>query len=1016
MKRSPNQFLHSIAGFAAFRACVSLVLLLAIGLASLWAQSPSVITDHSVYLPSETIVVTFKNGPANRKDWIGIYPEGVEPGTQASTRWFYTDQAGGVTGLAEGTVTFANGLPLAGDYVVYLLENDGYTKLAQARFQVVDPSATLLRTDKRTYTTGETIVATFSNGPGNPKDWIGIYKEGQTPGPVPSTLWFYTDGTKSGTTGKLEGSITFQGGLTEVGNYVIHFLLNDTYEILSTETFTVVAPTATPPRILAISPANNSTDAEPVFNFRATIANGTSKVALNTVTLTLDGTAVTGVQAVQQGDQVIVTFAGDTLLAANSKHTYKLSFSDDATPPNVISQENSFTVAGYRNIILPAPLFLETFESTQEGALPAGWTEVNYTDITNFDLDFGNLDSASYATWTVVNASRFQGSFVTYSNPDNPQAWEDDYQRVLTVNPLNVVNGKLIRDLAQGRFAFGNSGYRNGRSQVLYLFTPDFDLTGKADIYVSFHSLWEQNQDSIGAVEYSVDEGQTWLPIVYMLDGPDVVKDASGNIDAVATFNAEHGDVARYTDPVTSEEKGGTYGSFVAAAISQDLAPFISVRLNDNAMESKRVELFRLPAADNKAKVRFRFAHAGTDSWYFGIDNFGLYSIPMVPAPSVAKPADQFVSVGIKVTLTANVTGTGPFTYQWLKDGNELPGKTEATLVFENAQLADSGKYALRVTNEGGTSTSGDGMLTVFQPAITGQWDFEEGDLRATVGNALEYFNADVQTATRFGTTTSLGIPDIKGQTAKVVEIPELNPMGGFIMRHGAEKNGGGGYVNQFTVIYDVLFPASTEGRWKVFLQTNDRNSNDGDIFANPQGGIGISGVYEGQLMLDQWHRVIFSFDLSAVPSPLLVKYIDGVKVGEQVLGGGRDGRWALYGASDTPNYALLFADNDGDNALGYVNSVQFRNGRITDADAAALGGPSAAGIPGAAAPPIQLSVSKQGAALVLSWTGGKGPFQVEKTTSLTTPNWQSEGAETSQSSVTVTPDGAVVFYRVRGK
>ncbi len=41
--------------------------------------------------------------------------------------------------------------------------------------------------------------------------------------------------------------------------------------------------------------------------------------------------------------------------------------------------------------------------------------------------------------------------------------------------------------------------------------------------------------------------------------------------------------------------------------------------------------MFRLPAADNQAKVRFRFAHAGTDSWYFGVDNFGLYSLPSAP-------------------------------------------------------------------------------------------------------------------------------------------------------------------------------------------------------------------------------------------------------------------------------------------------------------------------------------------------------------------------------------------------
>src|SRR6195256_937441 len=89
-----------------------------------------------------------------------------------------------------------------------------------------------------------------------------------------------------------------------------------------------------------------------------------------------------------------------------------------------------------------------------------------------------------------------------------------DYRRVLATNILNVVNGAIVENLAEGKIAFGDSGYRDGGSQIVYLFSKDFDLTGHANVYLSFHSLWEQNQDSIGAVEYSVDQGTTWLPIV----------------------------------------------------------------------------------------------------------------------------------------------------------------------------------------------------------------------------------------------------------------------------------------------------------------------------------------------------------------------------------------------------------------------------------------------------------------------------------------------------------------------
>ena len=37
------------------------------------------------------------------------------------------------------------------------------------------------------------------------------------------------------------------------------------------------------------------------------------------------------------------------------------------------------------------------------------------------------------------------------------------------------------------------------------------------------------------------------------------------------------------------------------------------------------------PKADNQAKVRIRFAMNGTWSWYWAVDNFGLYSIEEAP-------------------------------------------------------------------------------------------------------------------------------------------------------------------------------------------------------------------------------------------------------------------------------------------------------------------------------------------------------------------------------------------------
>ena len=133
------------------------------------------------------------------------------------------------------------------------------------------------------YYPGEDIVFSFANGPGNPKDWIGIYEEGQIPGGPTSTLWAYVDGTQDGNTAKTDGTISFAQGLNAAGNYVAYFLLNDGYGIMASNAFKVVEIATQTPRLLSINPANNASNQPPIVPFVAAITNGSSKVASNSV-------------------------------------------------------------------------------------------------------------------------------------------------------------------------------------------------------------------------------------------------------------------------------------------------------------------------------------------------------------------------------------------------------------------------------------------------------------------------------------------------------------------------------------------------------------------------------------------------------------------------------------------------------------------------------------------------------------------------------------------------------------
>lgn len=228
-------------------------------------------------------------------------------------------------------------------------------------------------------------------------------------------------------------------------------------------------------------------------------------------------------------------------------------------------------------------------------------------------------------------------------------------------------------------------------------------------------------------------------------------------------------------------------------------------------------------------------------------------------------------------------------------------------------------------------------MLMVFSAAvgratITGQWDFNTGNLAATIGTPLAY-RSDTASGTIFTTAT------IAGQTASVMGFPAATSTQGYVMTHGIAPNGGGSYVNQYTLIMDVMFPAASSGQWRALFQTSDANANDSDLFVNDANGIGISGVYTGTILADTWHRVAFVFDLT-LSTARLRKFIDGTLVGTQDLSAGVDGRWSM-----NPT-ALLFTDENNETRAGWVNSLQIHNVALPDSYLAALGGATAGGIP----------------------------------------------------------------------
>ncbi len=236
---------------------------------------------------------------------------------------------------------------------------------------------------------------------------------------------------------------------------------------------------------------------------------------------------------------------------------------------------------------------------------------------------------------------------------------------------------------------------------------------------------------------------------------------------------------------------------------------------------------------------------------------------------------------------------------------------------------------------------------------VVGHWNFD-GNLNGTIGAPL------VGVGNIFFETAVIG-----GQTAKVARFGDdwwdgdetwtTGHNSYFIVPNPIGGNGGGAYTNQYTIIMDVMFPY-TPGYVSLY-QTNPNNTNDGDwfIFRDAPGdertnGLGISGDYSepGNPLRFQdsvWQRIALVIDTttpSGGNSCVYRCYINGQlqNIVQSPSGWGVDGRFSL-----DPTF-LLFADEDGETQEGLINCLQLRDYAMSDAEIAALGGPSAAGIP----------------------------------------------------------------------
>ncbi|NBN64624.1 DUF4214 domain-containing protein [Pannonibacter tanglangensis] len=322
--------------------------------------------------------------------------------------------------------------------------------------------------------------------------------------------------------------------------------------------------------------------------------------------------------------------------------------------------------------------------------------------------------------------------------------------------------------------------------------------------------------------------------------------------------------------------------------------------------------------------------------------------------------ADQTVDAGGKDKVAVTLDGSaskapagGSLAYEWRDADGKLVGTGAQTPV----ELA-SGRHQFTLTTRDGNGKTHDDTVQVF---VKGKDTllidtFNDGNLNGwskldALGNSLPQLVA--------GKPADFNLPDLAGGTATIAKVPSLPKSTGLLVVPQGTPADGGAKFDAFTLIYDV-FLAKGGGAFTSLFQGDTSNSSDGDIFIKETGGdaygIGIGGNYPGGISLGAWHRLTFTIE-----GDKMVKYADGVMVGEQSIGNDR------Y-AFDPKKGFLLFADEDGETNDIFISSFTFTEKVLTKDAVAALGGPDAKGPVLAAGDPNAFQIDFGGSGNSLSF------------------------------------------------
>lgn len=383
---------------------------------------------------------------------------------------------------------------------------------------------------------------------------------------------------------------------------------------------------------------------------------------------------------------------------------------------------------------------------------------------------------------------------------------------------------------------------------------------------------------------------------------------------------------------------------------------------------------------------------------------------------TLPSPANGATNVTANPTLTW-LPGTAALSHDIYFGPNPLPPflTNQSTASFAPGPLEPGATYYWRIDERNDAElVTGDVWSFTTRPDHYYEWRFIQGSLAPTVGpGTLAFANAATASLTSFEIADDQTVPFMNGQSTHYLRAPGFTSTGNGYLATFTQTgpNGGGVYLNQFTLVWDLLVPSPLG--WVPLFNTNPENANDADLYLDPTGRVGIGAIGHSPaatIRPDTWHRVAFVADLAAGT----VRYhVDGqlVFTGNAAL----DGRHSLYSNIDPGPDLLLF--NEGDTSGVYTHEVCLSSFFCVDRplnleEIQTLAGPIPEGVT-IALRPIHLSVTREAQEVRLTWTGGGGYFQLQQSPTEPPWDWTDVDLPTTNTQAVLHAGLTAAFYRI---